>query len=86
MRMQFTHRNLFYFVVVLAATFLSVSFNLRAEIIYHAKKGDSLTGIAKQHDISLSALAFRNGLRSSDQLIIGQRLIIPGANDEPKKR
>jgi LysM repeat protein len=83
--MQFVCRKLFCFIVVFVAALLVGALNLHAEIIYNAKKGDSLTGIAKQHGVSLSALAARNDLRSTDQLIVGQRLIIPATNAEPKK-
>ena len=84
-RVQFVHRKLFCFIAILAAAFLIGALDLHAEIVYSAKKGDSLTGVAKQHGVSLSTLAARNKLRTTDELTIGQRLTIPGSKVEPQK-
>jgi LysM repeat protein len=82
---QFVRRGLFCFLAIFAGAMLVGASNLHAEIIYTAKKGDSLTGIAKHHGVSLSALAARNHLRTTDQLLIGQHLIIPGSSATPAK-
>lgn len=53
-----------------------------AELIYTVKRGDTLSGVAKKHGVSLSALASRNGLKPTAMLITGQRLRIPVARSE----
>ncbi len=68
----------------LLAYLLAGSLNARGEIIYRAKRGDSLTVIARTHGISLSTLAKRNSLRSTDRLTVGQRLIIPVTQKIPE--
>jgi LysM repeat protein len=55
---------------------------LRADVVYQVKPRDTLTGIARQHGIAMSALAARNNLRPADRLLVGQRLIIPGSKSE----
>lgn len=71
-------------LVLLAGLFIGPA-KLGAESFYRVKRGDTLTGVAQQHDVSLSALAARNHLRSTDSLSIGQLLVIPGAKEEPEK-
>lgn len=80
-----SHFRLFRRIALVTVLLLMGAWNLSAEIIYRAKKGDSLTGIAKQHGVSLSALAARNDLRSTSKLVLGQRLVIPGSKGESKK-
>jgi LysM repeat protein len=47
---------------------------------YTVRPGDSLTGIAVRHGISVSRLAAVNGLRVNSWVYVGQRLQIPGAS------
>lgn len=47
---------------------------------YLVKKGDSLGEIAKEHKVKTSALKKANNL-TSDNIRIGQKLVIPGAAD-----
>ncbi|CAI8290143.1 MAG: putative peptidoglycan endopeptidase LytE [Puniceicoccaceae bacterium MED-G32] len=44
--------------------------------VYRVVSGDSLSKIAKQYDVSVSAIKATNGL-SSDTILIGQELLIP---------
>jgi len=45
--------------------------------IYHAKKGDNLASIAKKNDLDFFTILSINGLKSSNDISIGQRLRIP---------
>jgi LysM repeat protein len=45
---------------------------------YVVKSKDTLTGIARQHGVTVAALAQQNGIKSSATIYAGQRLIIPG--------
>jgi LysM repeat protein len=44
--------------------------------VYRVVSGDSLSKIAKQYDVSVSAIKATNGL-SSDTILIGRELLIP---------
>jgi LysM repeat protein len=46
---------------------------------YVVQRGDTLFGIAKANQISVTKLARRNGLDKNDQLNIGDRLVLPAA-------
>lgn len=50
--------------------------NKPGEITYKVKKGDTLSGIATQHGISIADLKQRNRLKS-DRILVGQKLIVP---------
>ncbi|MFM1941395.1 MAG: hypothetical protein RI897_377 [Verrucomicrobiota bacterium] len=50
---------------------------LQADVAYKVRKGDTLTGIASKHSISVEQLASRNGISSKAKLQIGQSLMIP---------
>jgi LysM repeat protein len=47
--------------------------------VYMVRNGDTLLGIALQHNVTWQALANANGLAENDLLQIGQMLTIPGA-------
>jgi len=47
---------------------------------YVVRPGDSLTGIAVRHGVSVSRLAAVNGLRVNSWVYVGQRLQIPGGS------
>jgi len=51
----------------------------RAEQVHVVQQGDSLWLIARQHDVTVRALAGANKLRSNGILRVGSRLKIPGA-------
>lgn len=53
------------------------------ERTYTVKARDTLSGIARRYDVSVSQLADRNGLSRSAHINIGQRLIIPGSSSTP---
>ena len=53
------------------------------ERTYTVKARDTLSGIARRYDVSVSQLAERNGLSRSAHINIGQRLIIPGTSSTP---
>jgi LysM repeat protein len=50
---------------------------------YVVRPGDTLTGIAVRHGVSLSRLAAANGLRTNSWVYVGQRLKIPGSGTTP---
>lgn len=81
--MRFFRSHLLRALVCFVALLLC-SFSVRAENFYRVKKGDTLTGVAREHKISLSSLAARNNLHSTDRLSIGQLLVIPGSQEEPE--
>ncbi len=47
--------------------------------VYLVQRGDTLHAIARRFDVSVDALAERNGLRDRHTLRVGQRLYVPGA-------
>lgn len=49
------------------------------EIRHKVKSGDSLEKIARMHKVSINALKEENNL-SSDKIVVGQELRIPGSN------
>jgi LysM repeat protein len=40
-------------------------------------KGETLSGIAAQHHVSVAALKSANGIKDEDKLVVGQKLVIP---------
>lgn len=48
---------------------------------YIVKAGDSLSGIAYGHNVSLEALMRANNIQDADYITAGQALIIPGGGD-----
>lgn len=72
-------------VFVLLAVLLVGVWNLSADVVYRVKRHDTLTSVARQYGVSISALAARNKLRSTDHLSTGQLIIIPGIKPEPEK-
>jgi lipoprotein-anchoring transpeptidase ErfK/SrfK len=51
--------------------------------VYTVRPGDTLTRIAVRHGVSVSQLAWANGLRWNSWVYIGQRLVIPGGSAAP---
>jgi len=51
--------------------------------LYVVKRGDTLSSIARNHQISLMVLADRNGLSRSLHVYIGQRLVVPVKSNRP---
>lgn len=54
-----------------------------ADQTYTVKPRDTLYGLARQHGISVTQLAERNGLTKSAKIYVGQRLIIPSKSSPP---
>ena len=50
---------------------------------YVVQPGDTLTGIAARHGVSVSQLARANGQRWNSWVYVGQRLVIPGRPAAP---
>lgn len=48
------------------------------ERTYVVKAKDTLTGIARQHGVTVAALAKQNGIKTTATIYVGQRLTIPG--------
>ena len=57
----------------------------RKKLIHTVKKGDTLSKIAKNNNVSMSALRKANKLKSSDTILLGQKLIIPQAKKTKTK-
>jgi LysM repeat protein len=53
----------------------------RADKTYVVRRYDTLTGIAREHGVSLGDLAARNGLGRNAKVKVGQRLLIPESAD-----
>lgn len=51
--------------------------------VYVVQRGDTLSGVAARHGVSLGALARANGITSTSWVYAGQRLTIPGAGSSP---
>ncbi len=57
---------------------LLIAFGVAArEPVYVVKAKDTLTAIAREHGVTVTALASRNGLERNETIYVGQRLIIP---------
>jgi LysM repeat protein len=52
----------------------------QSEDTYVVQPGDTMLSIAARHGISVSQLAWANGLRWNSWVYVGQRLIIPGSS------
>lgn len=48
-------------------------------LYHHVQKGDTLYGIAKKYDISLSLLVKANHINKTDRLLPGKKLLIPSS-------
>ncbi|MCB9006762.1 MAG: LysM peptidoglycan-binding domain-containing protein [Ardenticatenaceae bacterium] len=51
--------------------------------IYIVQPGDTLSGIARRFNVSITAIAQANGITNVDYIYVGQRLVIPGAGAPP---
>lgn len=54
---------------------------LAEQSVYVVKRGDTLSGIAQKFNLSVTALAERNGLSRNHHVMIGQKLIIFSSNN-----
>ena len=54
-----------------------------AAATYTIRPGDTLGAIARQHGVSVAALAKANGIANPDRVYAGQQLVIPGAKPGP---
>jgi N-acetyl-anhydromuramyl-L-alanine amidase AmpD len=63
--------------MMFAVALLLFTVNVWADRVYVVKRYDTLTGIAREHGVSLSDLARNNGLRTDTKVKVGQRLRIP---------
>ena len=48
-------------------------------VVVTVRSGDSLSAIAAEHGVSVSALMIQNGITDPDRLSVGQQLTIPGS-------
>ena len=64
-------------VLSLAISVFSIA-PARADITYVVVSGDTLSGIAADHGVSLQDLLDENNLTVSDTIYVGQELVIPG--------
>lgn len=71
--------------LLLLAAALCLPDSAFADTLYTVRRGDTLTGIAKKHGLSVSKLADHNGLARNHYVTAGQRLRIPGAATPPPK-
>lgn len=51
--------------------------------VHIVQRGDTLSGIARRYDVSLSVLADRNGIENLDLIFVGQRVVVPGPKPVP---
>lgn len=58
---------------------------LARDAVYVVKSKDTLSAIARRHNVSVTALAARNGLARNETIYVGQRLLIP-AQENPAPR
>ncbi len=64
-------------VVLLVATWLSPAVQVSAETVVLVQAGDSLSSLAFDHGVTVSALMAANGLADPDLVYMGQELRIP---------
>ena len=50
---------------------------------YTVAPGDTLSEIAAEHGVTVTALSEANGITNADRIYVGQSLAIPGASDAP---
>lgn len=55
-------------------------------MVYRIKSKDTLSEIARQHDVSVAALATRNDITPSDTIYAGKSLTIPAATESGAKQ
>ncbi|MEZ4831879.1 MAG: LysM peptidoglycan-binding domain-containing protein [Caldilineaceae bacterium] len=69
-------------VIVLLATMLAPAATVFADEdgVYIVQRGDSLSTIARQHNVSMADLARSNGISNPNFIYVGQRLVIPGTD------
>ena len=67
-------------IVIVFTAFLGIS--AFAESTHLVKKGETLYGIAKKYQITISELKAANNLSDKDVLKAGQKLVIPSADSE----
>jgi len=68
--------------IITAAAVLLLSGSVFAETVHLVKKGDTLYGISKKYQITVSELRAANNLSENDVLKAGQKLVIPNADLE----
>jgi len=54
--------------------------------VYVVQSGDTLTAIAKRSGTTIAALMQANGIKNQDQVLAGQRLVIPGQATAPQAK
>ena len=79
-RSKFTRRSALILALALLCAVLSAS-PANADVTYVVVSGDTLSGIAEDHSISLQELLDANNLDVDDIIYIGQELIIPGVEE-----
>ena len=77
---RFTRRSALILVLALLCAVLSAS-PASADATYVVVSGDTLSGIAEDHNISLQELLDANNLGINDIIYIGQELTIPGVEE-----
>jgi LysM repeat protein len=56
-----------------------------ADTVYQVKRHDTLTGVARNHGMSVKTLARHNGLSSTAKLQVGQKLRIPSSSGSSER-
>ncbi|MCL2763295.1 MAG: M23 family metallopeptidase [Treponema sp.] len=69
--------------VLLAALFVSFSYNVAANTIHTVVKGDTVFSISRLHKISQEDLMRVNGISDPSKLLVGMRLVIPANGNNP---
>lgn len=68
------------FALLAALLWLWVFTPAHADTVYRVKQNDTLTGVARDHGLTVKELARHNDLSPEAKLQIGQRLSIPGTS------
>ena len=70
-------------IVALAGASLAVVAPAAADVVVVVEAGDSLSEIAAEYGMSVSALMAANGITDPDRLFMGQELVVPGVGATP---
>lgn len=54
-----------------------------ADPVYVVRRGDTLYSVARRYGTTVNAIVQANGLRNSNWIYVGQRLVIPGTTTAP---
>ena len=65
---------------VFAAGMMALVMLAASSSSYVVKRGDTLAGIALEHNTNVAAIVEANGISNPNRIFVGQELVIPGSN------